>query len=131
MIKIGIIADKDAYPSKTTQDVFMKIYQQFGQTTQIYTIGRYPVELQFKKLALEKNCTYGEFNLASTARNVFSILDENYFGKRPHPTHEPDAYIKLFRYVDRIIVFVAGNLKPDKFIKMGEKTKKKTLIINI
>lgn len=131
MIKIGIIADKDARASYKTQDIFMKIFNQFGNTFEIYTPGQTDVELQFKKIALEKNCKYGEFNYASSARNVYSMLSESYYGKKFHPTHEPDSHIRLYRHADRVIVFNAGNLKEEKFLKMGEKAKSKTVIINL
>jgi len=129
-IKIGIIAHKDLQPSYKIQDVFLKLWSQFGPTLQVFTTATTAVENQIKKLSLEKNLKYGEFNPAHTAQTTFSVLPESYYGKRFHPTHEPDMFIQLFRHVDRVLVFWPRDLDCKKFVKLGEKHKTKIVIIN-
>lgn len=131
MIKVGILADINASPSYRTKEVFMTLYNTFGPTLKFFSTGSTEIERHFQKLALEKNCHYGEFNLASTCRNSFSMLSESYYNKRSHPTHEIDAHIRLFRHVDRVIIFNAGNLKLENFFKMAQRANKKIVIIDL
>lgn len=109
MIKVGIIGPKEAFAKNKIQVLLKRLKEQFGQNLEIISGGnKTGIEYEAKKVTLELNLPYKEFNPSYTGENMYSALNEDYYGKGFHPTHESDRYRRLIRTCERLIIFNDG-----------------------
>lgn len=113
--KIGIIGTKSYSNSLKINTLFNTIKRNFGNFAIIQSGGNTTgVEWMAKKLALELNMTYKEYNPSYTGWNMYSALDQEYYGKKFHTSHLVDRYKKLIYNTDHLFIFIEGG-KTDQF----------------
>jgi len=110
MYNIGIISE----PIKlTSYDFILKLFQtlnsKYGKDYSISTGGNVGIDHYCKKLALELDLHYAEYNPSFTGHNMYSALPETYYGKKYHISHLTDRYNKLILNVDQVLVFISNN----------------------
>lgn len=128
-MKIGIIGNMNYFNRPGAMKLLDQIRKSRGICTEIVTGGNTSgIEYEIRKTALEMGFRYSEFNPAYSARNSFSVLNEDYYNRPFHPTHDIGRYRKLVDYVDCIITF--GYTKEIKsIIKYANRKNKKIVSI--
>lgn len=129
MYKIGIIGPKTSFKTKELKDFLFKVKSTFGTTALIFSGGNEQgIEREVKKYSLEMGFNYKEFNPSYTGHNLYSYLDESYFGKNYHWSQLQHRYDEMLYRIDRLIIF---KQEDDKEWKMYEQIYKKALKKNI
>lgn len=130
---MGIIGPKEAFAKNRIQIILKRLKEQFGSQLEIISGGnKTGIEYETKKVVLEMNLNYKEFNPSYSGFNMYSALNEEYYEKKFHPTHESDRYRRLVRTCNRLIIFNDGQ---DKEIlgakRYAEKNGKKFVEIEV
>lgn len=128
-MKIGIIGSPDCYSPKLKQ-ILVKLKETYGATIEVVTGGnKTGIEYNTKKLSLELGFDYKEFNPAYSLQTGFSAMNESYYSKKWHPTHDVGRYRRLVEYCDAIIVFQDSDKIIENTGKYAEKKSKKVVRI--
>lgn len=131
MNQIAIIGSPDCY-SKEVKDIFYKLYKQYATNVIIASGGnKTGVEYDVKKIALESNYRYKEYNPFHTPYTNYSVLTEEKYGKRWHPTHDIGRYMRLVRESDAIIILSDGDKLIEQVEKYAYKQKKPVVKIEV
>jgi len=135
MNNIGIIGTETYHNQSEIIKIFQLIKRQFGPYVTILSGGNSTgVEHIAKKMALELNMSYKEFNPSYTGYKMYSAMDEQYYGKKYHMSHLSDRYKHLIYECDYLIIFIEkGNTLTFELSyakKLAEKSNKKLLILN-
>lgn len=129
MYRVGIICSEDYYREKPIQEFIVKLKKEFGTTATVLGAGNSKGgDSYVKKYALHNGLTYKEYNPSFTGQNMYSALEESYYGKNFHPTHFQHRYQMLINNSDVVVFFVGEKLEPSiKFAKKySEKRNLKT-----
>jgi CTP:phosphocholine cytidylyltransferase-like protein len=130
MTKIGIIGSPECYNSKKIKQILMKLKETYGNTVEIVSGGnRTGIEYDVKKYALELGFQFKEFNPAYTLQTGYSALNESYYSKKFHPTHDVGRYRRLMDYCNAVVVFQDNDQIIEGIIRYGEKKSKKIVKI--
>lgn len=112
-MKIGIVGSKSYVSETPIKDFIFKCIQAFNPNLEnkdkliFYTLGDgTDVGKLVKKSALVFGAQYGEYNPAYEKQNLYSLLDEDYYEKKFHPSHFWHSIQCLVMNSDRIFVFV-------------------------
>ena len=107
--RIGIISTLSYNNQFKLNKLFSAIKEKYGPYAIIQTGGSTGAEQMAKKVALELGFKYREFNPSYTGRNIYSALDESYYGKNFHSSHLIDRYKKLVFESDHIFMFIENS----------------------
>lgn len=134
MYKIGIISNSNYSQKQKVRDVFKGIYGYTGKHGTLASGGTDAgPEYWAKKFAIEYGMKYKEFNPSYTGFNMYSAMEEDYYGKNFHISQIFDRYKRLVNYCDKIIVFKEYGVDVtddvNYAIKWAQKTSKKIGII--
>lgn len=132
MYTIGIIGSPECHSTPTVRKVIENLYHQYGNTIKIATGGNTTgVENDVKKMTLEKDLKYEEYNPFYTPFNIHSVLLEEKYGKKWHPTHDIGRYRRLVDASSGLVVFTDGNKLINEVKKYAKKKGKKVIEIKI
>lgn len=134
MRKIAITGSTSYLKESKVRKFLKKIYEQYGDTATILSGGNDSgPERWVKKYALEMGMQYREYNPSYTGQRMHSALEENYYGKGYHFSHDYDRYTKMMWDSENLVVFLPENWKSEReivhVIKQAKKRNIKTLII--
>lgn len=100
---IGIIGPTTFQKKKKVKDLIFNIKKTIPDAKIASGGNKEGIEYEVKKHALMFELEYLEFNPSYTGYNLYSALNESYYGKGYHFTQELDRYMILVRQSDRII----------------------------
>lgn len=105
MYKIGIIGGTDTNHTVKIKEFLFKVKKTFGNTASIFSGGNPTgIEYDVKKISLEFDLIYKEFNPSYTGHNMYSYLPESYFTKGKHVSHYMHRYEQMLFKIDRLLV---------------------------
>lgn len=135
MVKIGIIGDLAYNSHLQVITLFDKIKKKYGSDVTILSGGNdRGVEPIVKKLALELELKYAEYNPSYTGKRMYSAMPEDYYGKQYHLSHLTDRYRHLIYECSYLIIFINKgsqlSFELDFAIKCAEKSKKVIKILS-
>jgi len=135
MIKIGIIGPESYNNQLQIIKLFQLIKQTYGKFVSILSGGNNTgVEAMVKKLALELELDYKEYNPSYTGKRMYSALSDEYYGKEYHISHLSDRYRLLIYECDYLIIFINKGSKFSFELESAKKTaikaKKPIRVIN-
>lgn len=135
MPNIGIIGTESYKNIIPIRDLFKKIKGNFGTHATILSGGNDTgVENIAKKLALELNLNYKEYNPSYTGHRINSALPREYYGKGYHYSHLMDRYKRLVISCDYLFIFIDKENSLTKELEYAQKyalkLKKKIKIMN-
>lgn len=132
-MRIGIITSSDYTNASKILEIFRYLKKNIGnQNAIIYGAGNDYLDQEVKKQAIKFEFKFGEYNPSYTGKKLYSMEDEEYYGKKYHISHLYDRYYKLFRTVDTLIVLMKEDSSDSILIKSLERysKKKKIKILN-
>lgn len=134
-MRIGLYGTPSYSDTNKIVKIFTLIRSQNGSFATINSAGNDTgADYLVKKLALELNYTFKEFNPSYTGKRMYSAMDESYYGKGYHYSHLVDRYKHLIYNSDYICVFIEKGIKPPKDLQFSldfaVKKNKKIVIIN-
>ena len=95
------------------RDFLFTIKQNFGTDVNIITRGtKDGCEKHIRKYAIEFGFRYTEYNPASTTRNLYSGMTNDYYSKPFHPTQTLHQYDCVVKHADKMFYF--GGIKPSE-----------------
>lgn len=133
-VKIGIIGPETCQKTKKVKELLFGLKKRYPMII-IHSGGNKDgIEKDVKKYALQFEMDYSEFNPCYTGWNNYSFLNENYFNKGFHISHEPRRYQILIYQSDIIFVgyepeYPKWNLIYKPLQKYAEKKKKQLVFI--
>lgn len=102
-MKIAIIGPETFQKKKKVKELIFKIKKLYPEAKITSGGNKSGIEYEVKKNALLFEMEYLEFNPSYTGYNLYSALNESYYGKGYHFTQELDRYRILVRQSDKII----------------------------
>jgi|TARA_B110000444_G_C18522106_1_gene447144 hypothetical protein len=114
------------------REFLFTIKQKMGTDVNIITRGqKNGCEKYIRKYAIEFGFRYTEYNLASSVRNLYSGMSNEYYGKPFHPTQTLHQYDCVVKHAEKFFYF--GGIKPSEqkhFEKLLVRFNKKVNYIN-
>jgi hypothetical protein len=108
--RIGIIGTESYDKEIKMTQLFKTILARYGTAVTINSGGTNTgIERYAKKNALELGMVYKEYNPSYTGRNIYSALNEEYYGKTYHISHLTDRYKKLINDSDYLFIFIENS----------------------
>jgi hypothetical protein len=105
-MRIALIGSEKYENRMEIKDLVFKLKQKYGDNLIIITRGlSNGIERWVRKFALEMECKYIEYNIASSQMNLYSGMDEDYYEKPYHPTQPLHQYDCVVHNSDKIIYF--------------------------
>ena len=85
-VKIGIVGSRNWQNHKKMKDMIYSLKNRFGENLIIIS-GGCPngADAMAKKYALEFECYYREYNPSHTNQNLYSVMNEGFYGKPYSP----------------------------------------------
>ena len=128
-LRIGITGSKLCESKIKIKEFIFNLRKQHEGEIEIVSLGeQFGADKYIKRYALEFGYTYREMNPAHTNKNLYSIMNEGWYGK---PYSHKNVFLrdKLFaQMVDVAVVFEADK-KTENIIKQFHKLKKKIVVI--
>jgi predicted Rossmann fold nucleotide-binding protein DprA/Smf involved in DNA uptake len=106
-VRVGIIGSRNWQNHKKVKDTIYNLKQKFGESLIIIS-GGCPngADAMAKKYALEFDCFYREYNPSHTNKNLYSAMNEGFYGKVYTPKNFFHRNKLLARGVDYLIAFI-------------------------
>jgi hypothetical protein len=125
MYTVGMIGSKQ-YPYDFKVREFVSLLRRRFGTTPIVLSGgeKTGAEPAVKKYALQFGMDYREFNPSYTGHNLYSMMEESYYGKPYHFTHLIHRYQEMIRRCDYLVIFKEEGVE-DKALEAAEKAAQK------
>ena len=131
-MNIAIMGSQTYENVRKLREFLFTIKQKMGTDVNIITRGqKNGCEKYIRKYAIEFGFRYTEYNLASSVRNLYSGMSNEYYGKPFHPTQTLHQYDCVVKHAEKFFYF--GGIKPSEqkhFEKMLERFNKKVNYIN-
>ena len=107
MVRVGIIGSRNWQNHKKVKDTIYNLKQKFGENLIIIS-GGCPngADAMAKKYALEFDCFYREYNPSHTNKNLYSAMNDGFYGKAYTPKNFFHRNKLLARGVDYLIAFM-------------------------
>lgn len=113
MYKVGIICGEEYFREVPIQQFIAKLKKTFGPTATVVGAGNSKGgDLYVKKHALLNGLPYKEYNPSFTGLNMYSAMDESYYGKNFHPTHFQHRYQMMINNCDMVVFFPGNKIDP-------------------
>ena len=132
-LRVAIIGSRTYENKRKIRDMIFKLKQTFGTNLEIVSGGsHHGADKYAKKFSLELGVSYKEFNPAHTAKNLYSVLPESYFGKPYHVSQLFHRNELIAKYCDKMIAFRSEGKSSgtDHAIAMAQKHDKPVVIVN-
>ena len=131
-MNIAMIGSPNYENVRKLRDFLFTIKQNFGTDVNIITRGNKDgCEKYIRKYAIEFGFRYTEYNPASTTRNLYSGMTNEYYSKPFHPTQTLHQYDCIVKHADKMFFF--GGIKPSEqkhFERLLERYKKKVMYLD-
>ena len=112
-MNIALIGSQKYENVRNIRDFLFTIKQKMGTDVNIITRGnKNGCEKYVRKYALEFGFRYTEYNPAHTVRNLYSGMNDEYYGKPYHPTQMLHQYDCVVTHADKLFYF--GGIKPSE-----------------
>lgn len=121
-----MICSDDYFREKPILEFIARLKKEFGPTCTVLGAGNEKGgDVYVRKYALLNGLPYREYNPSFMGHNMYSALEESYYGKRFHPTHQQHRYEMMIRNCDVVVFFTGDKVEPA--IKFAQKytTKRK------
>lgn len=132
MIKVGIIGSTIYENKIKVKEILFNLKNKYGNTVEVVSRGgTNGAEKYVKKYALEMGLQYKEFNPSHTNRNLYSAMQESFYGK-PYQPFNFMLRDKMFSsYVDVCFCLTEDlNSSVKNCIQNLDKNKKKYVILS-
>lgn len=134
MKRVGIIGENTYENKLKIREILYSLKQKYGTDVEVVSRGtQQGAEKYIKKYALDLGLQYKEFNPAHTVHNLYSALNEGFYGK----PYQPFNFIlrdKMFAgYVDVCFCLMESNSTGKTLktcISFLDKNNKKYVVIN-
>ncbi len=131
-MNIAIMGSQTYENVRKLREFLFTIKQKMGTDVNIITRGqKNGCEKYIRKYAIEFGFRYTEYNLASSVRNLYSGMSNEYYGKPFHPTQTLHQYDCVVKHAEKFFYF--GGIKPSEqkhFEKLLVRFNKKVNYIN-
>lgn len=133
-VKVGIVGSQNWQNKKKIKEMVYSLKEKFGDRLIILS-GGCPngADAMAKKYALEFECYYREFNPSHTNKNLYSAMNEAFYGKPYTPKNFFHRNKLLAKASDYIIAFIPeGQKSPGTLhtIREAHKLNKKIVIVS-
>jgi hypothetical protein len=131
-MNIAMIGSTNYENVRKLRDFLFTIKQNFGTDVNIITRGNKDgCEKYIRKYAIEFGFRYTEYNPASTTRNLYSGMTNEYYSKPFHPTQTLHQYDCIVKHADKMFYFGGIKLSEQKhFERLLERYKKKVMYLD-
>jgi len=133
-VKVGIVGSRTWQNKKKVKEMIYSLKQKFGDQLIILSGGcPHGADALAKKYALEFECYYREFNPSHTNKNLYSAMNEAFYGKTYSPKNFFHRNKLLAKSSDYIIAFITeGEKSPGSLhtIREAHKLNKKIVIVS-
>ena len=134
LMKIAIVGSRIYENKRKIRDMIFKLKQTFGDKLEIISGGAGAgADKYAKKYALELGVKYKEFNPAHTVKNLYSAMNENYYGKPYHTSQFFHRNELIAKYCDKMIAFIdstSTSKGSQHAVDMALKHNKSVVIVN-
>lgn len=129
-MKIAVIGNTNWQNKRKIRDALYKL-KQMPEVTILGAGGREGANYMVRKFALEFGLDYQEYNPSFSGHNMYSALNESYYGKRYHFSQLHHRMKLLAQACDRMIIFTNESLDPvlQTAKKNADKQEKPVVII--
>lgn len=131
-MNIAIMGSQTYENVRKLREFLFTIKQKMGTDVNIITRGyKDGCEKYIRKYAIEFGFRYTEYNSASSVRNLYSGMSNEYYGKPFHPTQTLHQYDCVVKHAEKFFYF--GGIKPSEqkhFEKLLGRFGKKVNYIN-
>ena len=131
-MNIAIMGSQTYENVRKLREFLFTIKQKMGTDVNIITRGyKDGCEKYIRKYAIEFGFRYTEYNSASSVRNLYSGMSNEYYGKPFHPTQTLHLYDCVVKHAEKFFYF--GGIKPSEqkhFEKLLGRFGKKVNYIN-
>ena len=106
-VRVGIVGSRNWQNHKKIKDAIFNLKNKFGENL-IIVSGGCPngADAMAKKYALEFDCFYREYNPSHTNQNLYSAMNEGFYGKPYAPKNFFHRNKLLARGVDYLMAFI-------------------------
>ena len=110
-MNVAILSSPKYENVRKLREFLHTIKEKLGTDVNIITRGNKDGgEKHIRKYAIEFGFRYTEYNPANTVRNLYSGMNEEYYGKPYHPTQTLHQYDCVVKHADKLFYF--GGIKP-------------------
>ena len=133
-LKIGVIGNSTYENKRKIKEFLFEVKKKFGDNVQIISGGnKKGADSYIRKFCIEFGLDYKEFNPPFTTKNLYSVMNEEYYNKNYHVTLQLKNNELLSKYIDKAVVFKSED--SDKFyvddvIKKLQKQLKSLVLIS-
>lgn len=131
-MKIGLIGSRYYTNDRKIKDTIFQLKIKFKDLTIVSGGCPHGADRFAKKYALELDCNYLEYNPSHTNKNLYSALNEHFYGKPYSPRNFFHRNKLLAHGVDYLIAFIPEGIVANgtmDTIKHAKKMRKKVVII--
>lgn len=133
-MKIAVIGNTGWQNKRKIRDALFELKQRFGsEVTILGAGGTEGANFMIRKVALEFEMTYQEYNPSFSGYNLYSALPESYYGKKYHFSQLHHRMKLLAENCDYMII-LTNESKLDPVLKTAwntaNKTEKKVVILS-
>lgn len=127
MFRIAIIGSTTCFKTKEVKEFLFKVKTTFGKTATIISGGNSEgIERDVKKIAIEFELPYQEYNPSFTGKNLYSALSDEYYTKGFHPSHFSHRYECMLSKIDKLLIGESSDSKDWKLYQsIAKKAEKK------
>lgn len=109
-MNVAIIGSPKYENVRKLREFLFTIKEKLGTEVNIISRGNKDgCEKYVRKYALEFGLRYTEYNPAHTTRNLYSGMNDEYYGKPFHPTQSLHQYDCIVKHADKLFYF--GGIK--------------------
>ena len=125
-MRIGLVGSKFYTNSRKIKDTIFQLKQKFQEEDLTIVSGgnKNGAERFVKKYALELECNYLEYNASHTNKNLYSALNERFYGKPYHVKNFHHQNKLLSQGIDCMIVFVPEGIECKEMVNLIKQAKK-------
>lgn len=116
-MKIAVIGNTDWQNRRKVKDILYNIKNKFGnEATILGAGGKEGANYMVRKYALEFDLNYSEYNPSFSGYNIYSAMNESYYGKKYHFSQLHHRMKKLAENCDYMII-MSNQAKLDPVLK--------------
>lgn len=104
-VRIAMLGDTHYDKRNQIKDLMFKLKKKFDGKVVIVSRGNDGIEQWIKKFAIEFGLYYVEYNAAHTEQNLYSGMDESFYGKPYHYTNVLRQYDYVIWNSDKLVYF--------------------------
>ena len=124
-MKVAMIGSREYENVRKIKDALFQLKQKFGNELIVISGGAQQGADKFvRKFALEFGIKYQEYNPAHTAKNLYSAMSENYYGKPYHVSQFHHRNILIAKACNVMMAFIPSGVVANGSASAIKSTKK-------